>query len=159
MKNNIKKLFSLFVAFSLCMAIAIPVFAEENSTDASAPNCASYTLEVTSDEVKVVRSSVSGYGSKILTSQGSGNGILVSCNGSGWGGMGITIDTHCSQGNYTIEFIGTSTIGFGSDISGIITTNDHIVFEDLIQRNLSEYMIVFTIPEGVSVSVEVWIYG
>ena len=159
MKNNIKKIFSLFLTLFFCIAMAIPAFAEENPTDVFASNCASYTLEVTSDEVKVVRSSISGYGSKTLTKQGSGNGIFITCNGSGWGGMGITIDTHCSQGTETIEFIGTSTIGFGSNIEGTITTNDHIVFEDLIQRNLSEYMIAFSIPEGFSVFVEVWIYG
>lgn len=73
--------------------------------------------------------------------------------------MGITIDTHCSQGNYDMDFAGTSTIGSGSNISGTISTNAHKEFKRLTQFNLKEYMIAFDVPEGVTVSVDVWIYG
>lgn len=157
--KNVKKIFSLFLALSLCMAMAVPAFAAENPEEVSAPNCASYTFEVTSDGAKIARSSIWGSASKTLTSQGSGNGIFISCDGSGWGGMGITIDTHCDQGNYTMEYAGTATDGIGSDISGTISTNAHLEINNLTQLNLKEYMIAFGVPEGVSVSVDVWIYG
>ena len=157
--KNVKKFFSLFIALSLCMAMAVPAFAAENPKEVSAPNGASYTFEVTSDGAKMVRSNLWGSASKTLTKGGSNNGIFISCDGSGFGGMGITIDTHCSQGNYKMDFAGTSTIGSGSNISGTISTNAHKEFKRLTQFNLKEYMIAFDVPEGVTVSVDVWIYG
>ena len=156
--KNLKRICSLVFALTLCLSLTTMVSAAEIPNEA-APNGESYTFEVTSDGTRIVRSSIWGSASKTLTSHGSDNGIFISCNGTGWGGMGITIDTHCSQTNSQMTFAGTSTIGFGSDISGSISTNGHIEFHDLTQIDLKEYMIAFDVPEGVSVYVDVWIYG
>lgn len=69
--KKVKKFFSLLIALSLCMAMAAPAFAAEDSQEVSAPKGASYTFEVTSDGAKMVRSSLWGSASKTLTKGGS----------------------------------------------------------------------------------------
>ena len=139
----------------------MPTFAAEKApAEASTEKTAKlYTFEVNGDaETSVARSSISGYNQKSLT---SGNSIIeIPVSSSGLGGMGITIKTSCS-GNYQLDYIGYVSGGEpASDISGSMSSNDTVEHHDLWHGpGTSEYTLLFGIPQGVSVLVQVWIYG
>lgn len=106
-------------------------------------------------------SSISGYSSK--TVDGGSQYIIIPCTSSGIGGMGITIKTSCSKGNYTIQFAGCCQPGNGSasTIEGTMTTNEEKYFDNLWQLgNVTEYYILLSTASGTpSYTVSVWIYG
>ena len=157
MKRNFKRICSLLVALVLCfsfMTSASAAEVEKTSTE----NADVYTFEVSKDSTTLIsRSSVSGYNQKYVTS--NDGGLIIECNGSGIGGMGITIETSCSQGTFDIDFTGGPFIGNASTINGTITSNDHLEIKNLMQNNIDEYLIAFRVPAGKSVFVKVWIYG
>lgn len=160
-KLRLISLFSLALVFCFTLTASVSALDTTYSVEnESTSNVKLYTFEVSNASATLIsRSSVSGYNQKTLTSGGSNNGIFIDCNGSGRGGMGITIETSCSQGTYTIDYVGNSSIGYASAISGQIKTNDHVEYNNLTQSDLSEYYIAFDIPDGVSMFVKVWIYG
>lgn len=155
-KNNVKRIVSLLLALVLCFSFATSASAAEISTPQK--NTELYTFEVTKDGTSLVaRSSVSGYNQKSITT--NDHNIVINCNGSGAGGLGITIETSCSQ-TYEINYAGSSTIGYGDSISGKMTTNDHKEFHGKWQDTLTQYVIGFSAPNGrASYFVKVWIYG
>lgn len=115
------------------------------------------TFEVSEDGISP-RSSVGGFNQVTITS--SSNAILIECNGSGWGGMGITIKTSSSYGPEGVSFHGASVIGSASSIDGNMSTIDEKVFNNLWQMDLQEYCIAFDMAHGTnSFFVQVWIYG
>lgn len=155
-KNTIKRICSLLLALVLCFSFVTSASATEISTS---QKCAEmYTFEVTQDGASVVgQSSVGGYNQKSITT--NDHNIVINCNGSGAGGLGITIETSCSQ-TYEISFAGASSIGHGDAISGKMTTNDHKEFHKKWQDTLTQYVIGFSSPNGRdSYFVKVWIYG
>ena len=161
--NKIKKrIFSVLLTLALCLTCAMPTFAAEKApAEASSTEKTAklYTFEVNGDaETSVARSSISGYNQKSLTSRISIIEIPVSS--SGLGGMGITIKTSCS-GNYQLDYIGYVSGGEpASDISGSMSSNDTVEYNGLWHGpGTSEYTLLFGIPQGVSVLVQVWIYG
>lgn len=162
--NKIKRqIFSVLLALTLCFTCAIPTFAAEESPEDSFVSTKEtaklYTFDVSdTDGASITRSSISGYNQKTLTSS---NGMIeIPVSSSGIGGMGITIKTNCS-GNYQLEYIGYVSGGEpASDISGSMTSNDNKEHHNLWHGvGTSEYTLVFKIPQGVSVNVQVWIYG
>lgn len=161
--NKIKKrIFSVLLTLALCLTCAMPTFAAEKApAEASSTEKTAklYTFEVSGDaERSVTRSSISGYNQKSITA--SNDYIFVPCSVSGSGGMGITIETSCSAGTYSMEYAGAPSIGVGYSIGGTMSTNDHVEIHDLFHgTNLEEYFITFNPPSGVSVLVKVWIYG
>lgn len=126
------------------------------------------TLVDSSDDSGIMPlSSVGGYSQKSMWGSdkdwGSNNYVYVDCDGSGFGGMGITIKTSCSYGNYQIKFAGAPYAGEGSSISGEMGTIDEVQFHNLWHIDLQEYLLLFTpatdsgyVPDYY---VQVWIYG
>ena len=162
--NKIKKrIFSILLTLAVCLTCAIPTaFAAEQATVETFPvekTAKLYTFEVNGNaEASLTRSSISGYNQKSLT---SGNSIIeIPVSSSGLGGMGITIKTTCS-GNYQLNYIGYVSGGEpASDISGSMSSNDTVEHHNLWHGSgTSEYTLLFSIPQGASVLVQVWIYG
>ena len=163
MNKKFRRILSALLTLTLCFSLSSSVFAASakgNETAAQKNLIGEYTFEVSGDGTVMPLSSVSGYNQKTVTAAEGNNGISIDCNGQGVGGMGITIETSCSNGNYQMEYAGSSVIGSASNISGRIWTNDHIELKsNLWQNNLGQYFVAFGVPSGVSVFVKVWIYG
>lgn len=165
MNKKFKRIFSALLGLILCFSLSISAFAAEPTAHEASTDkkvIGQYTFEVSGDGTVTPRSSLSGYAQKTVTA--GNNGILIDCDGQGIGGMGITIDTSCSNGNYRMYYQGASNIGSASNISGYIYSNDHVVLNNstgynLWHSNLGQYFIAFDIPSGVSMLVQVWIYG
>lgn len=160
MSKKVKRFLSIALALTLCLSLSNSVFAKDINNSESMQDkevIGEYTFEVSGDGSITPMSSVSGYGQKTVSAVDSG--IIVDCNSQGIGGMGITIETSCSAGNFTMNYLGSPYIGAGSDISGEIGSNDHIERHNLWQSGLQEYLISFKVPSGVSMLVKVWIYG
>lgn len=162
MKVTKKYIGALLLALSICISSTVSTFATKIPTDATSNNARSiigeYTFEVCSNGINTLYSSVGGYNQKSITS--SDRYLSIDCSGSGSGGMGITIETSCSYGTYSIDYAGSSAIGSASSISGTMTTNSHIEKHNLYQTQLGQYILAFTIPSNVpSYFVKVWIYG
>ncbi len=163
MKRKIKQICSLMLAMVLCFSFVTSVSAtENNSADSSNRrllNAESYTFEVTADGMELItRSSVSGYNQKAIVA--GDQALVINCTGSGAGGMGMTIETSCSSGNYTLTYRGAAYEGIASSVSGTMSTNGHIEKHNLYQEDLGQYVMTFPLPSGVSsYFVKVWIYG
>lgn len=156
--KNFKWIISSILAVVICFSLNLPVFASRESINNSIPQ------EILSeDEAGIMpMSSISGYAYKRVRK--GDNGIIIPINGSGIGGMGITIKTASSyQGN--IEYYGTllTDIPFtwASDIEGKVSSNGEKVWNNLTHAtgNNFEYGIFFDMPAGVEMDVWVWIYG
>lgn len=160
MSKKVKRFLSIALALTLCLSLSNSVFAKDTNNSESMQDkevIGEYTFEVSGEGSITPMSSVSGYGQRTVVA--GDNGIIVNCNGQGLGGMGITIETSSSNGNFKVDYVGGPYIGSGSDISGEIGSNDHIERHNLWQSGLQEYLISFGVPSGVSMLVTVWIYG
>lgn len=163
-KNTTKRISSFILALVLCFSFSTYAFAAEVSTSADdvvtgedLHIIGEYTFEVTEDGI-MPYSSVGGYNQKAITADD--RTLVIECSGSGMGGMGITIETTCSQGAFSIDYAGASYIGDASTITGTMKTQDHLELHNLWQSNLQEYYLFFTIPSHISsYFVKVWIYG
>lgn len=173
--KNIKRTLAIIMAIAMCFSMSTFAFATEPS-DSEEPSAiygnvigeATYlvsdgdmTLVDSSGDTAGIMplSSIGGYNQKTIT--GGKGSILIDCNGQGWGGMGITIRTSCSYGDYPLIFEGLATIGSGSYIQGVISTNGEKFFSDLGQNNLDVYAITFQGTQSYTPDflVRVWIYG
>ena len=161
MNKKIKRLLSLVLVLTLCLSFSNLVSAKEKTDNKSVNDkelMGEYTFEVSDKGLITARSSVSGYNQKTVVA--GDNGLIINCNGQGYGGMGITIETSSSNGNFKVNYVGGAYIGSASSISGEIGSNAHIELnKNLWQNNLDEYLISFGVPSGVSMFVKVWIYG
>lgn len=183
------RVFALLMAVIMVLGMSTVAFAStsetiptttEEATKTSSSVVYEATYKISSDSgITLVSSSgdsnimplstISGYNQKSMYGTNkdwnSNNYLYINCGGSGYGGMGITIKTSCSYGNYRIQYAGgpTSYAGDGSTISGEMGTIDEVQFHDLWQNNLQEYLIVFSPADGVTYVpdyyVRVWIYG
>lgn len=124
------------------------------------------TLEVTSDGIasatnlageNIARSSISRYGYGYLTS--SSHGVTIYPEGSGIGGMGVTIRTSSSWNGYMACHMFDSEGNVQFEYQAI-SSNGERYFNDLLTVNPSFYCFNFLgIPDGVAVNVWIWIYG
>ena len=162
MKRKVQQICSLVLAMALCFSFATTALASESSASDNSGkrllNAESYVYEVTEDGMNLVRSSVSGYNQKSIVS--GSRTLAINCTGSGAGGMGITIETSCSAGNYTLSYQGAASQGIATSISGTMSTNGHVEKHNLYQEDLGQYIMTFSLPSGVSsYFVKVWICG
>ncbi len=181
------RVFALLMAVVMVLSMSTAAFAAtpetisaEEVTETSSNVLYEATYRVSSDSgITLVSSSgdssimplssVGGFNQKGMwgtdKNWGDNNYLFLDCSGSGYGGMGITIKTSCSYGNYQIQFAGAATAyaGDASTISGEMGTIDEVQFHNLWQRDLQEYFIVFAPADGVTYVpdyfVQVWIYG
>ena len=168
-----KKLLSFLLAVTMMVSmLSVNAFAAEAECDvAEAPAEATmYDVELNSSGIvsitdengaaapRSVTSSISGYGNANLTS--SSNVMVVWVDASGFGGVGITVTTSCSNWNGTITF--NVTPNNGSAILGnkYISSNGTSEFHNLWHNSPAYYTIAFGgIPAGYTVHAQVWIYG
>lgn len=163
-KNIIKRFCAVVLSLALCFSLSGTAFAAEpaefamnEETEQQEASC--YVL---SDDGIMPLSSIGGYAHAVLTKNNSA--VLVRLDASGIGGMGITVDTSCASGNYYVQCTGNPYPATGvtnaSSISRTISTNGHYYWENLWHSSPAYYIInLGSIPEGVSVTVDVWIYG
>lgn len=149
-KKFAKRIVAFLFATIMCLSLSMSAFAAEVSEKPVVNS------RENSDIMPI--SSISGYARKNITSNDSY--IEVSVSSEGTGGMGITIKTTSSSSG-SIEFAGFSISGNASQISGSIPINNgEMQFHDLYHNgSVGLYYILFTVPAGVSVDVQVWIYG
>lgn len=155
-KKMSKRFLALVFALIMCFSLTATAFAAETENMETQINASE---EVANDDSGIMpHSSVSGYARKTLTK--SNNIIDISCTSSGWGGMGITVKTS-SASNTQVSFFGApfGDNSIAEQISGNMSTNAEKQFHNLSHNGLSDYYLVFTIPDGVSIDVQVWIYG
>ena len=168
--KTFKRIFSILLALTMCFAISTSAFAAEAS------DTTNEAVEVTSDtELNVIgeatclvsesgvtvlstSSSVSGYNQKTI-SGGSGS-LVISCDGTGTGGMGITIQSYCSYGDYSVDVNGYARRGNASSFETRICTNNPYELHNQWQDYLTEYVVEFEAEAGTpDYLVKVWIYG
>ena len=145
----------------LILAFSAMAFAEEKSTPTKL-----YNLEVTSEgivginEASVERSttsSISGYDARTVVNTDSGVTIFV--DASGFGGMGVTIKASSSWNGtmYVHMFDNLGNVVFESEP---VSSNGETQFHNLWHWSPDYFGVNCTgIPDGVSVYVQVWIYG
>lgn len=152
-----RRFLTLLLALVMCMSVGITASAAEMPQ--GTPNVEAQAVASAEDSGIMPLSSVSGYARKTLTK--GNNMILVECDGEGIGGMGVTIRATSSSGG-SVSFSGASYGSYSgaSDISGSVVLNGpDKEFHGLWHNQLAYYAIVFDIPDGVSIDVQVWIYG
>lgn len=165
-----KKIFKRFVPFLISIVMlscaTATAFAYETTypSDLDVKDC--ITLEVTSEGIVsatnmdgqvVPMSSISGYGYSYLTS--SDHAFIIYPEGSGIGGMGVTIKTSSSWNGYMSchMFDNEGNVQF---MDQAIYSNGEKYFNDLLTVNPGYYIFNFLgIPNGVAVNVWIWIYG
>lgn len=174
----IKRFLLVFLSLLICFstsfaALAMPSVSDLDSEgsaleSSNVPICeATYhvsstkiTLVNTSDNTGIMpMSTVSGYNqSGITTTRFT---LSIPCNGSGKGGMGITIQASCSYGDYSIRYHGYAYEGTGTSITGTMLTNQTVKHDrNLLQVDLKKYCIEFECNSNTpDYFVKVWIYG
>lgn len=167
MKSIICRIFSIFVAISMCVCLSLTTYAEEPST---VQKVSSYTLEVTSSGIvscqdengndistTSARSSINGYGSKTLNSNPSTLQVMV--DAKGWGGMGVTVNASSSWNGYmSLDII--SSDGKVPLEGAAVYSNRETYFNNLKHYNPDYLIFSFRgIPSGQSVYVQIWVYG
>lgn len=150
------RIFSLILALVMCLSISIPAFATEVPTEDN-------ILVSQSNEGITPMSNISGYGSATIK-PGKSDFVVVYCQGSGIGGMGITVKTTCSAGtvnNVTFAGKATSSVLGGAEIDGTMSTNASMSYHNLYNGGVSVYSVLVQIPANApgNVFVEVWVYG
>lgn len=166
--KNFKRIFSILLSVALCFAISTSAFAvsaTSNCTSGTSPDnelkvIGEATCLVSDSGVTVLSasSSVSGFNQKTI-SGGSGT-LVISCNGTGTGGMGITIQSNCSYGDYVVNVHGYARRGNASELTTTICTNNPYELHNCWQDYLTEYVVEFSAPSGTpDYLVKVWIYG
>ena len=164
-----KTILATLLAFAMCFVMSTSAFAETAEAESTLTSnvIGEATYLVSDDGITLVSSSgdpgimplssVSGYNQ---ATYGSGTSTLViKCNGSGSGGMGITIQASCSYGDYKINFHGYAYNGEASSINSFVVTNNTRELHNLHQNTLREYRIEFTASGVPDYLVKVWIYG
>ena len=158
-------LLSAIIAVS---AFAMPVSAAEVDTLSTSEKSSvtNAVLNVDGSIASVTRSSIDGYAHVTLSS--SNPSFILWPNGSGVGGMGITVNTYSSSNAYCPLIMRGND---GSDpFSFYQNERDHTVclnqrgqeFKDarIYTTNPAYYSVSLkSIPAGVSVDFEIWIYG
>lgn len=165
MKNLKKRLFSFLLAATLlCVGFVTPTYAAETGKDAE-PKC--YTIEVSSNGVESISdesgydistcSSISGYNQRSIKPGDAG--ITISATSSGWGGMGVTIETSSSwNGKMKANMVDSDGRHFFEGRE--VPSNDNTKITGLWHYNPAYYYLTFGgIPSGQSVFIKVWIYG
>ena len=163
MKNK-KKVLSCVMATILCLSFNATAFAAETPEpviDVEQAQEAGVKLYAILDDGNIMPlSSISGYNQATLTS--SAKGMLVECSASGIGGMGITVETSCSQ-TYNVNLVGSagSSSLATSELNKTISTNDHKEYHNLHHSGDFRYYLIGLdgIRSGDQVFVKVWIYG
>lgn len=171
MKGIKFRILTILTALVMCLGSSTSAFASESQDNKDADkNATCYNLEVTSDGIASItdekgnevssispRSSISGYNQATLS--GDPAGIIVYINSSGWGGMGVTIETSSSWHGYmSLDILGSD----GSiPLEGrSIYSDKSTEINDLFHYNPAYYLFSFRgIPSGQSVSVKIWVYG
>lgn len=174
--KTIKRTLAIILAISMCFSMSTVALAADPSTSSEDPSLcgnvigqATYLVSdghITLTESRgntsgiMPLSSVSGYNQGAIV---NGYGTLyIRCNGTGKGGMGITIQTGCSYGDYKIHYHGYSMYGDAGEIKGDMYTNDEVKLYDCWQYNLTEYVIDFSAYDDDGTPqffVKVWIYS
>lgn len=169
MRNIKKHILSIcLVAMLACMSFATTAFAAELESSTKS-KC--YTIEVTSEGLASItdkegkeintyttlRSSISGYEQRSLTSNSAG--IQVFVEASGCGGMGVTINASSSWSGYmSMNMLGSD--GRMTVEGKAVYSNGETYLNNLSHYSPSYYVLTFSgIPSGQSVFVKVWIYG
>lgn len=159
-----RRLFSCLLALALCLSMSVSAFATEIETvdNTVAPVVYKDNMDASSGDDSGIMplSSLSGYAYQRIY---KGNHIMfIDCDGSGIGGMGITIKTDCSTVN-PIKVVGhvADGCGFASEIKSTpMTTKQELKLNNLSHMGLSRYIIAFDIPDGTpEFDAYVWIYG
>lgn len=159
-----RRLFACLLAVVLCFSASASASATEIETvDSTLPSVMpNENTDVFSKNNSGVMplSSLSGYGYQRIY---KGNHIMIiDCDSSGFGGMGITIKTESSN-SYPITVLGAPLegCGYASEIPRTaMTTNQEIQLHDLAHFSLGRYVIAFDIPDGTpEFDAYVWIYG
>lgn len=167
-----KHFFRLILATTTLVAslslMSVPTFATEVDTINDNVNNAgeAITLELTSEGIVSASasskgimpySSISGYEQQTINS--SDHGVIVFTSGSGIGGMGVTIKASSSwNGDMTVHMAGYD--GSTPFMNAKVTANGTTYFNNLITTNPAFYLFNFLdIPSGVSVFVQIWVYG
>lgn len=176
MKKFLASILALAMTFAMSttsFAATPSEFTTEETIESSSNIIGEATYRVSNSEITLIdyegdsdivtlatKSSVDGY-NQTTVSGGYGT-LYIRCSGSGTGGMGITIRTGCSYGDYPIHFHGYSMYGEASEISGDMNTNETKEINNKWQSNLSEYVISFSAYDDDGTPdflVKVWIYG
>lgn len=165
--KTFKRILSLLLAVAMCIAVPISAFAADTSDNTNEVSEATSNTELNvigeatflvSESGITPLSSVSGFNQKTITG-GSGT-LVVSCNGTGTGGMGITVETYCSYGDYLVDVHGYARHGEASELNTTVCTNNPYKLYNRWQSYLTEYVLEFSAPAGTpDYLVKVWIYG
>lgn len=122
------------------------------------------TLELNSDGIVSadgdfsILSTISGYEQKTISS--SDSAILVWTDGSGIGGMGVTVETSSSWSGYMSTNMLDTFNGKVPFQNYAIYSNGTTYFNNLTTYNPAYYIFTFAgIPSGQTVFVKIWIYG
>ncbi len=163
---KIKRFISVAIAMVMMLVMCSTTAFAAETPEADASTTKEITLAVTSEGVVSTESTdgdfsiqswISGYEQKTI-SQGD-PGVLVWVDGSGWGGMGVTIESSSSwSGNMYVHMLGEDgSVPFSNKA---VYSNGISYFNNLDTHNPAYYVFNFTgIPAGQTVFVKIWIYG
>lgn len=166
MRNLFKRLVSGVVTLAVMSVSAVSAFAadiEANDNETTeAQEC--IMLTVTSEGItstqsneNVPRSTISGYAYGYINKKD--HSVTVDVEGSGIGGMGVTIRTSSSW-NGEMRCAMFDNEGNFPFMNKKILSNGETYFNDLLTVNPAYYVFSFLdIPEGESVHVWIWVYG
>lgn len=157
MKKMFKRVLSLLIATATCLSMGLSAFASEATTSSAVND----SFATTDDSGIMPRGTISGYAYAVITP--AKNYIIIPCSSSvnknETSGMGITIQTKCSQKELIVGYSGYAEDYKASTINGSMKSEDEVYLGGS-QWGCNSYRINFTIPAGCpSFEVRVWIYG
>ncbi len=162
MKKMFKRVLSLLIATATCLSMGLSAFAAEDTTKTTADNGLVWENDDWAEDGEIMpRGTIAGYAYAVISP--TKNYITIPCSSSvasgEVSGMGITIQTRCSQ-TFVVGYRGYANDYKASQITGSMTSNDE-VYPAGTQWGCSSYTIYFSnLPTNCpSFEVRVWIYG
>lgn len=158
MKKTFKRIFTFLIATVTCLSMGLNTFAAEATTSSTIDN----PNDITEDNIIIPRGSIGGYATGSISSEK--NYIVIYCTSTidpnQTSGMGITVQTRCSKGNYVVGVHGYANDAKASSFEGSMTTNDETYYGGT-QWGCTKYTVYFSnIPSNCPpFDVTVWIYG